>query len=236
MVNTSKLLILGSLVLGSLPLSAATLVGYNFDSSGGYSLPNSVAPSTSDPSVVTGILSLNNGTTQGNTGFLRTTSGPENGTASLAIQFQNIENGAAPTDGNAAPDNVTFSVSTNSGQFLQLQSLTFLTGLNANQTTGAVYTVQYNIGAGFVNIGSSFTQTANAAETRTIDLSDPMFSSVSSISFRINITEPEGSTNDPTFSARLDDLVLNGNVIPEPSSLVLLGAAGLLAVGRRSRR
>lgn len=92
--------------------------------------------------------------------------------------------------------------------------------------------MQYNLGAGFVNIGSDITHTADARAARTIDLSAPIFSSVSSI----NMTEPVGSTNAAGASARVDTISLNGNVIPEPSSLVLLGAAGFLAIGRRSRR
>jgi len=96
--------------------------------------------------------------------------------------------------------------------------------------------VQYNLGAGYVNIGTDFTHTADARATRTVDLSDPIFSSVSSISFRINMTEPTVTTNASGASARLDNILLNGNVIPEVSSLAFLAAAGLFTVGRRSRR
>lgn len=222
-------LALGTLCFTSIPLSAVTLVGYNFDTT-------IDGVSASAPGVVTTLLGLNTGTTPGNTGFVRSTTGPEAGAGSLAITFANIDNADAPTGGAAAADNVTFTVSTTGSQFLQLESLTFLTGLNTTQPTGAVYTVQYNLGAGFVNIGSNFTHTADAPETRTIDLSDPIFSSVSSISFRINMTEPTTTTNATGASARLDSILLNGSVIPEPSSLALLAGAGLFAAGRRSRR
>lgn len=228
-VMKSPLLTLGSLLLLPLPLSAATLVGYNFDTT-------STAVSASAPGVITEALSLNTGTSAGNSGFVRSVNTPEEGAGSLAITFANLDNAAAPTGGAAAPDNVSFTVSATAGQFLQLQSLTFLTGLNTTQPNGAVYTVQYNLGAGYVNIGSDFTHTADAPESRTIDLSDPMFSSVSSISFRINMTEPVGATNATGASARLDLISLNGNVIPEPSSVALLGAAALFAIGCRSRR
>lgn len=229
----STYLALGALCLSSLPLSAVTLVGYNFDA-------NATAVTDSAPGVVTAPLVL---TIPGNTGFVRTTTGPENGAGSLAIQFQFIEDGPAPTGGAAASDNIVFSVSTTGGQFLQLESLTFLTALNSDQQVGAVYSVQYNLGAGYVDIGSSFTQLANDGQTRTIDLSDPIFSSVSSISFRINVTEPivppadpPNPTNPGNASARIDDISLNGSVIPEPSSFAILAAAGLLAIGRRCRR
>lgn len=225
----SHFLALGTLCLTSIPLSAVTLVGYNFDTT-------IDGVSASAPGVVTAPLARNTGTDSGNAGFVRSTTGPEAGAGSLAITFANVDNVDAPTGGAAAPDNITFSVSTSGGQFLQLQSLTFLTGLNIDQPTGAIYTVQYDLGAGFVNIGSNFTQTADVAVTRTIDLSDPIFSSVSSISFRINVTEPTTTTNATNTSARLDSIVLNGSVIPEPSSLALLAAAGLFIAGRRSRR
>ncbi|RYD38201.1 MAG: PEP-CTERM sorting domain-containing protein [Verrucomicrobiaceae bacterium] len=212
---------LGAILLTSLPLSAATLVKYDFEVSttavGEFAAGVSAAP--------LGVPS----------DFVRTTNNPESGAGSLAITFSNLNAGDPPASGAAAPDNVTFTVSSTAGQLLQLQSLTFLTGMSGNQATGAVYSVQYDLGAGFLNIGSNFSHTADASETRTVDLSDPIFSGVSSISFRINITEPAVSTNGGTASARIDDISLNGSVIPEPSSFVLLAAAGLFAVGRRSR-
>lgn len=213
---------LGTLLLTSLPLSAATLVKYDFEVDT-TAVGESAAGVVTSPLVVPG-------------DFVRTANNPEAGLGSLAILFSNLNAGEPPASGAAAPDNVSFTVSTSGGQFLQLQSLTFLTGMSGNQPTGAVYSVQYNIGAGYVNIGSNFTHTPDLPETRTVDLSDPIFSNVSSISFRINITEPAVSSNSGNTSARIDDISLNGSVIPEPSSLALLAAAGLFLTGRRSRR
>lgn len=216
---------------------AATLVQYDFENS---STP--FAASTTIAGLTAGDLSPNTGTTPGNSGFVRSTSGVPAGVATLAISFLNVDDGAAPTDGTAAPDNITFTFTPTGGNTLNLDSLTFLSRLNATlaNTPGGTYTVQYDDlsdAAPFQLLNPSFIETGNVAQTRTVDLSSPLFDNLTSgITFRINFTEPAGAStpNATNNSMKLDNLTVNGTV-PEPTSAVLAIGGGVFFLVRRRR-
>jgi hypothetical protein len=243
-----KSICVSSLLASSLLCGAtswgAILAQYDFEGAGNAFL----APNASTSSlVIASDISANTATGLGNNfsanGFVRTSGNPAAGLASLAIQFQNIEDGDAPTGGTAGSDNITFTLLPAPGQILNLGSLSFLTQLNGAQPTGAFYTVQYDdlsdaAGFQFLPLSPDGPQTEGfgVVTTRVIDLSSSLFDNLSQgITFRINVSEPVGTGNTGSASARIDNITVYDSVIPEPATagLVLLG--GVALAGRRRR-
>lgn len=76
----------------------------------------------------------------------------------------------------------------------------------------------------------------SAPENQVVDLSGAAFQNLDAtagIDFRIYFANEAGSG---ASGVRLDTVSLNGAVIPEPSSLILIGVALLAAVGMRARK
>lgn len=116
---------------------------------------------------------------------------------------------------------VVFTVSADAGQTITLESLTF------DLHSGADTIVQFQ--AAGAAVGSSVTLTSNGDFV--VALNDPVvIASGQSKSFTFNLNS--GSLNS---SIMLDDITLNGTVVPEPSSTALLGLGGLALILRRRR-
>jgi hypothetical protein len=149
-----------------------------------------------------------------------------------------------------AAEYVTVTITPDSGYQLNLTSLTVDLGYSL-----AAASVPLGVG---VNLGGSVfssvdgftapsvlaTQTFTAADTSlepgatlfqnvNIDLSGPAYQGLSGpLEFRIYLYDNENTQTQPIH--RVDNFVLNGTVVPEPSA-ALLGGIGLLALLRRRR-
>ena len=81
----------------------------------------------------------------------------------------------------------------------------------------------------FILVGTTATVTNTTALTATFDLSGVAFDNLTAgIRFRLDMKD-NGSTAS-NASLRIDDLTVNGTVIPEPGTVILslVGVAGLL--------
>ena len=139
----------------------------------------------------------------------------------------------------ADDDFFTFTVSpSDSSDVLDLDTLTLTAALQVdgssdplkNTTMATVYLTSSL--DGFADEIDSDTVAAGALESFSFDLSGTQFNALSSITFKLSASD---DGNDNADILRLDDVVLNGTVIPEPASLALLGLGGLMLLPRRRR-
>jgi hypothetical protein len=142
----------------------------------------------------------------------------------------------------AADDYWSFTVTPNVGFTLDLTTLTFdtihnATAGNGDQDTNATMSVfvRSSIDGYASNIGSTFTQAWDTTTTdRSIDLSAPAFQDIdTATTFRFYIFD--SGVDTASNGLRLDNVVLNGVVVPEPSSAILLGFGSLMLLRRRRR-
>ena len=153
------------------------------------------------------------------------------------------------TEALALADNApycTFTVDANEGMMLNLSSLDFDFGYYRATGYGTIENWVYvqssvdGLGTSGTVIDSFLTSDSIAPYTPldpfTISLVDAKFQGLSSITFRFSFSD-DRSELAQFVSDCLDNVVLNGMAIPEPSSL-LLACLGLAAVGliRRKRQ
>jgi hypothetical protein len=128
-----------------------------------------------------------------------------------------------------------FALVADPGQVLNLDSFAFEATRSGSGLAGAaLYTDVDNFASKVVNIGN-FGQ-ANWAPGSTDVSTDAAYQGLSSITVRIAY----GGTGNPDFSGSnrflyVDDVVVTGEVVPEPASLALLAAGGLCLLPRRRR-
>lgn len=125
-----------------------------------------------------------------------------------------------------------FTVTADSGYQLDLSSLTF----DYNQTNSgdsyAVY-VRSSLDA-FVGDLHSFSRAGSTTFIgRTVDLSAVEFNGLTGITFRFYFTDTSGSTGRAHV---IDNVVLDGAVIPEPASWTLACLGGAILLRRRRGR
>ena len=154
-----------------------------------------------------------------------------------------VSNGALAQfgSGNFLTDNFTFTVTPDVGYTLSLDALAVrITGDNTTNRTSYV-TLRYSLGStydpgNFVTAGTADTSANSGSVSAVSNLSiafGPSLESVSGpISFRLYVNDGTGGATNSIV--RIDDIVLSGAVVPEPTVLPLLtGAVTLLAVRRR---
>jgi uncharacterized protein len=115
---------------------------------------------------------------------------------------------------------------------------------NSN-TASRYYRLQYSADGSTFNDADLITLASSAFESKSVDLSAiPAINE--NVNFKVRIVSefaPDGSGQyAPVLStgaygtggtARLDMLTINGNAVPEPMTLAMLGLAGLACLGRR---
>ncbi len=86
------------------------------------------------------------------------------------------------------------------------------------------------------NVGSTLSVQLTQSQTfnmQDIDLTGPSFQGLSDpVTFRIYLYDGNSST---IRIIAIDNVVLNGSVVPEPSSALLLGVSALILLTRRRR-
>ncbi|MBK1855185.1 PEP-CTERM sorting domain-containing protein [Verrucomicrobiaceae bacterium 5K15] len=129
----------------------------------------------------------------------------------------------------AANQFISFTVSTDAGT-LNLENLSFnVMGTNRRALD---YEVRSSLDSFASTLASGGITVTDAAQN--VDLSAAAFDSVSNIEFRIYVDDRLSNGNGGSGTA-FDDVVLNGTLVPEPSSTALLGLGGLALILRRRR-
>ena len=156
----------------------------------------------------------------------------------------------ATTDSQAnaidADDYWSFTVTPDTGYLMNLTTITFDTIHNATAggTEDANATMSVFLRTSVDNyasdVGDIFTNAWNTTTPRSVDLSGLDFQSITAATtFRLYVFD--SGTDNPRNGSRLDNVVLNGDVvvIPESSSVLLVGLAfaglGLSGLLRRRR-
>ncbi|MBK9138230.1 MAG: hypothetical protein IPM17_05615 [Verrucomicrobia bacterium] len=201
-----------SAVASALPSYAVVLVQYDFASS--------LAPSTVDSNVTAsdvGQSDLPNMSVVG---------------GQLSVPASDI----AVTTAVATTDYIQFTVTPNAPLLVNLASLTFDIGRVFTGGYTAGYAVFSSVDSYGASIGSgSLTGASGTLTGISLDLSGPAYQGLSSITFRIGLSDGNNGANN---SIRVDNLTLNGAVVPEPHEYAAMAGLGLLgfAVWRRARR
>jgi hypothetical protein len=202
---------LGSLILafisGFSASHAATLANFNF---AGGSLANSASP-------ITGItISM----LESDSAFLAFTSNTGwNSAAQIsgAAGFFSV-----PTTHAAAGNAIRFSITASSGYRFSLDEFGFL----ARSTTTAPRDIGFKIGSHFHDFSASY---SNDSTITSISESSLRYTDLTSITISI-----QGWNSSGAGALQLDDIILSGSVIPEPS-ITFLGMSGALVLLRRRR-
>lgn len=160
--------------------------------------------------------------------------------ADRAVLYQNggLATGTAVNFTNAIAANqyISFTASADAaGTFLDLDTLTFNAGASNNR--GALqYQVRTSADGFATAVGSGNFVFNGSTPLQTIDLSSAQFDNLSSIEFRIYVDGRRSNGNGGSGTV-FDNVILNGELIPEPSSTLLMTmvGVGLVACYRRKR-
>ena len=131
----------------------------------------------------------------------------------------------------------SFTVTAASGFTLNLTDLTLEAALVDSSGPSGTTFVRSSVDGYAADLGS-YTQTGTSGSTftdRSIDLSGAAYQNLSTITFRIYHYDTTDSADTTGLVHRIDDVILNGNAIPEPASFALLGLGGLSLLARRRR-
>jgi len=130
----------------------------------------------------------------------------------------------------------TFTLTPSAGSAVELTEFTFWANYSGDTTAANQLALQINTGSGYQTIGTTtFDVTGAASPGKFFSIPITGLGQVTGAAdFRVVMYDSAG-VNWTSFT-RMDDLTINGNVIPEPSALLLLGISGLLPLRRRRSR
>lgn len=133
-----------------------------------------------------------------------------------------------------------FSVSAVAGNVLNLSSLSLRSSLSDNNSpdfdgTIVIRSSVDNYAADIGTITQASTDGAVFTARGPFDLSGSQYQNLSSVTFRFYLFDSSDSSATTSIVHRVDDVVLNGEAIPEVSTLGLAALAGASLLGRRKR-
>lgn len=225
MSKMSKQIITASLAVVCLALltaaAQADVLAY-YDNDAGGTQSDWMKVETVDPGVTAGDLSLN---------------GLNFSTGSNTIWQRPSDLDASTSDN----DYTEFTISAVSGTIAQIDSITFGHYYTGSGTLPTIYwDVQVDTGSGFVDVGSAQDATSTAVpspeepEFATVSLG---LTDVSSATFRVYVYDDDGAgENNSNIFTRTKTFQVDGQVVPEPTSMALLGVGGLMIAGGRRKR
>lgn len=161
-----------------------------------------------------------------------------NSAPSLAV-VSTVIDGSTQAAAVTAGDYFTFTITPTTGTTLNLSSLTFDYANYTNDGTFPTETffARSNQDSFAANLASAVTATTGSAgvfATATITLGAAFQNLTTPVEFRIYLSD---GTNDADRGALIDNVVLNGTAIPEPSTWAMLGVGSiLLLAGQKLRR
>ena len=172
---------------------------------------------------------------------------PGNVNSSLRNQANALQDGGLATGVGADLDDAiannqyfSFTVSADAGNILDLDNLTFDT-LDGGVAAAQDFAVRSSLDGFAANldlldgmggiIAGGIGDISTAAD---VDLSGSQFDSVTTVEFRIYLDNREQDGNAGSGTG-IDNLILNGEVVPEPSTALLSAFAGLGLLARRRR-
>lgn len=223
-------------LVGAAQTQAAVLAQFNFDN-------GSAASSDSDGDSTASAFTFTSGITETSAG---SGAGPDGGISAAGNAFLRSDaTGANQAAALADDDFFSFTLTAATGQFLDLTSLTLALG----GTTAATATPPNPASASFNNAvfllangvlipGTNTTSTVPANSTTAVFPSATSFdltgvANTPSATFQIRFSDNANTSNQIN---RIDNVIVNGSVIPEPTTAaMLLGGVGMLTLLRRRR-
>lgn len=224
--------LVATLALGATSTRAAILANYNFDSA----TPQASAPT--EPGSIAENFLYGPGINGGSFRFTSFTSATPPNSINMLGSETNGNNVVSTVE---AEDYWSFTVTTTVGTLLNLDSLTFRYGGSTDITSNIFVRSSadgFTNNLAFSTSDTVLTYTVPGGTTGSFapdptSIPLPGHQNLSAITFRIYGYDTTSSAN--TSGVRLDDVILNGTVIPEPSTLLTLTTASLLLLPCRRR-
>jgi len=166
--------------------------------------------------------------------------GISSGTGTLFARSTAVANTGTDPGVNAS-ERVEFSVTLDNGPALSLQNITGTLEADAGDFWQANYSMFASTDdfATSTSLGTASDPSGGSATAFDISLAS-LGNVTGTVKFRLVpyaefFTNDEGELEQPSNGKilRLDDVVVNGTVVPEPASVALMGLGGLLMLGRR---
>ncbi|MES2981177.1 MAG: hypothetical protein V4727_02595 [Verrucomicrobiota bacterium] len=205
MITTTLRWLSLALIFGPFSAQAATLANFNFNEG---SLSNAASP----------IFGVTISTLTSDSAFLLFTSSSD---WDSAAQISGASNFFTTTGQSGAGNAVTFTITAASGFRFSLDGFSF----QARSTATAPGDIGFKIDSNFYDFSESYSNNLTIT-----NISNSSLGLIDLTSATISI---QGWNASGTFALQLDDLILTGTVVPEPSSFILCMFGALILLQRR---